>query len=224
MVLVALDHPDHAVDARRLPGGSVGRAGSSPRLIPKPCDSRSALVDDVEPVLVAEVVETRIVRIVRGADRVDVVPLHQHHVPHHGLERHGPAEIGVMLVPVDALEHDAYAVDQKVPVPHLARSGSRHADGDRLRSLRPERLRRTGAAWRGTASQRSTGSGSATARVRCAVPSAEGARESDADAEADELPSAPTSRASSVPSNAAPDVSLTAAATLTSARRGVASR
>lgn len=50
-------------------------------------------------------------RVVRGADGVDVVPLHQQHVLAHGLQVERAAPLRVPLVPVDALEEHGRAVD-----------------------------------------------------------------------------------------------------------------
>lgn len=50
-------------------------------------------------------------RVVRGADGVHVVPLHQQHVGPHGLQVEGAPLLGVPLVPVDALEEDGLSVD-----------------------------------------------------------------------------------------------------------------
>ncbi|GAA3293923.1 hypothetical protein GCM10020295_17100 [Streptomyces cinereospinus] len=70
-----------------------------------------ALVDDPQAVRVAQVEEGRVRRVVRGADGVDVVPLHQQHVRAHGLDVQGAAAPGMPLVPVDALEQHRPAVD-----------------------------------------------------------------------------------------------------------------
>ena len=69
VVLVALHHARGPLDVCRLPGGI--RAQS----IQVACGFHAValkirLVDDVQPVAVAEIVEARIVGIVGGADRV----------------------------------------------------------------------------------------------------------------------------------------------------------
>ena len=74
------------------------------------------LVDHVEPQLVAEVEETRVVRVVRAADGVEVEPLHQHQVLAHGLDRERLGDVGVVVVAVDALNQHAAAVYQEVAV------------------------------------------------------------------------------------------------------------
>ena len=68
-------------------------------------------VDQVDAVLVAQFVPAFLVRVVRGADGVDVVALAEDHVIDHVLLGDGAAAFGVELVAVGALEHDALAVD-----------------------------------------------------------------------------------------------------------------
>ena len=55
-------------------------------------------------------------RVVAGADRVDVVRLHQQHVAPHDLLGDRAAVVGVELVAVDAAEQDPPAVDLQQPV------------------------------------------------------------------------------------------------------------
>ena len=68
------------------------------------------LIDQVDAVLIAQIVPTLLVRIVRGADGVDVVALAENHIIDHVLLGDGTAALGVELVTVRALEHDALAV------------------------------------------------------------------------------------------------------------------
>ena len=75
-----------------------------------------ALVDHVEPELVAELEEARVRRVVRGAHRVDVVRLHQLDVAAHQLLADRPPRGGVELVPVDAVQLYAVPVDLQQPV------------------------------------------------------------------------------------------------------------
>ena len=123
VVLVALDHPLHAVHAGRFPlriaGGVArpvlgvgpftlfvqGRAGlaESMRL-------QVALIDDVKPIPIAQIKPARIVRIVAAAHCIHVVGLHQQDVANHRLHRHRPAEIRMMLVSIHALHLDRHAV------------------------------------------------------------------------------------------------------------------
>ena len=70
----------------------------------EPVGLQVALVDDVEPVLVAQLQEPRIGRVVAGPDAVDVVLLHQQHVLAHGCLGDGPAAVGIELVPVHPAE------------------------------------------------------------------------------------------------------------------------
>ena len=71
----------------------------------------------VESVLVAEVVEVGIVRIMRQPHRVDVVPLHQENVLQHDFTRDGASIVVCRLMPVHALELDRLAVvKENVPL------------------------------------------------------------------------------------------------------------
>ena len=69
------------------------------------------LGDDVQPVLVAQVEERGIVRVVAGAHRVAVVALHRDDVVDHVLARHGLAAQRVVIVAVHAADGDAAVVD-----------------------------------------------------------------------------------------------------------------
>ena len=68
----------------------------------------------IETILVAEVIPVRIVGIVAGAHGIDVELLHDLDVLLHPLVRHHVAAVRVEFVPVDALDQDAFPVDQQV--------------------------------------------------------------------------------------------------------------
>jgi len=97
-----------------------------------------AFVDDIEAVLVAEVQEARVRRVVTGPDRVDVVLLHQQDVAEHVLRGQGATTVGVPLVAIDAPEEDAPAVDGQEAVEH-GNGAETDAQGNRLpaRAKRP---------------------------------------------------------------------------------------
>jgi len=92
------------------------------------------LVDHVETELVAERIPLAHVRIVAGADGVDVVLLHQADVLKHPLARHDLPEIGIPLVAVHTANEHWLAVDEKLPVARLARAEA-DAPGDHLERL-----------------------------------------------------------------------------------------
>ena len=69
------------------------------------------LVDEVEAVFVAELQKARVVGVVRGAYRVDVVGLHQLKVEAHIVGRDGAAALGVRVVAVDSAQLDRHGVD-----------------------------------------------------------------------------------------------------------------
>ena len=115
MVLVALHGAAHAVDERVLPARVVARV-AAPAEHEEAVRLEVALVDHVEPELVAQLEEARVRRVVARAHRVDVVRLHQQHVAPHHLLRDRAAVVGIELVAVDAAEEDPPAVDLQQPV------------------------------------------------------------------------------------------------------------
>ena len=108
MVLVALDHALGAVEVGGLPLGVDAEQLDGAAAV----GLEVGLVDDVEAVAVAQGVEARVVRVVGGADGVDVVALHHGDVACHRLERDRVAEVGVRVVAVDASEQDGPAIHQ----------------------------------------------------------------------------------------------------------------
>ena len=107
MVPVAYDHARDAFQKRRDPVGIVGQ--QSPHAVR--LDVR--LVDDVQAVGIAEIIEIGIVGIVARAHGVEVILLHQADV---GLDV-GPgdrfARAGVVVVAVDAVEFHRNAVNKE---------------------------------------------------------------------------------------------------------------
>jgi hypothetical protein len=115
VVLVALHHPPHPVLERVAPGRVVGGV-AAPAHVHEAVGLEVALVHDVQAVLVAQLEEAGVRRVVAGADSVDVVPLHQQHVVEHVLLGDGPAAVGVELVPVHPAQQHPVAVDGEQPV------------------------------------------------------------------------------------------------------------
>ena len=89
------------------------------------------LVDDVEPVEVAQVQKARVGRVVGSPDGVDVVPFHGDHVAHHGRQGHRSPAVGVELVAVHAPKGDRLAVEEEPAVAPLDVAETR-LDGDYL--------------------------------------------------------------------------------------------
>ena len=108
VVLVALRHPRDAVDPLREVAVVVAeRALEGVRF-------DVGLVDDVQPELVGQVEEGRVVGVVRGPDRVEPELLHEDQVGAHRLGRDDPPGVLVEVVAVDAAEEDPGTVDQEV--------------------------------------------------------------------------------------------------------------
>ena len=117
VILVALIGGVHAVEQDVEPVHPVAgqrvvlRLVPLEHLIPDAMGLHIVLVDDVQAQLVAQGVERAVVGIVAGADGIDVVALHRQQVAADHLRACGAAELGAVVVPVDALEHHAPAVE-----------------------------------------------------------------------------------------------------------------
>ena len=108
VVLVALDHPGDALD----PGRQVARVVAQRALERVALDVR--LGDHVQPELVGQVREGRVVGVVRGAHGVEPELLHQDEVGAHRLDRDDPPGDLVEVVAVDPAQVDPPAVDEEV--------------------------------------------------------------------------------------------------------------
>ena len=123
MVLVALDHPARPVQMGGLPLGLIGQG--LVRIEAHAVGFDIGLVDEIEPVSVAEFVPPRDVGIMARPDGVDVEPLHQPDVLDHKLFADDLGVSGVVFVPVHAADADRNAVDPQKAVPdlHVPESG-----------------------------------------------------------------------------------------------------
>ena len=99
MVAVAQHHTLRPVDHGLCPHGIA--PGNT--LAPHAVRLHIALIHHIEAQLVAQIIKIRIIRIVTGADRIDVGPLHQEQVLPDALVGDCPAVIRVKVVAVDAL-------------------------------------------------------------------------------------------------------------------------
>ena len=113
VIAVALHHPGTSLE----PGGPVGRVVAQTRVVGVTLDV--GLVEDVEPELVAEVVERTVVGIVRRADGGDVVCAHLDQVGAHVVDADGLATVGVVVVAVDAEDPDRLTVDEQSAITNL---------------------------------------------------------------------------------------------------------
>ena len=72
--------------------------------------------DDIQTVFIAELQKIRVVRVVAGAHGVHVVGFQVLYIPQHLFPADGAAGAAAPLVAVDALEHDALAVQKHLAV------------------------------------------------------------------------------------------------------------
>ena len=115
VVLVALDRAPDPVQVGVAPARVVAGVAAPADLL-EAVRLEVALGDHVQAVLVAELEEARVRRVVRRADRVDVVRLHQLDVAAHDVLGQRAAAVGVPLVAVDAAQQHAAAVDAQLAV------------------------------------------------------------------------------------------------------------
>ena len=86
------------------------------QLLPCAVGLQIGLPDDIQAVFIAELQKIRVVRVVAGAHGVHVVGFQVFHVPQHLFPANGAAGAAAPLVAVDALEHDALAVQKHLAV------------------------------------------------------------------------------------------------------------
>ncbi len=105
VILVALDQAHGAVDKGRFPDGILGEA------IPDAVGLDVGLIAEQDAVFVAELVPARHAGVVGGAHGVEVELLEQPDIAHHVGFAHHVAVIRIVLVAVDALDLQGYAVE-----------------------------------------------------------------------------------------------------------------
>ncbi|KJL45544.1 hypothetical protein RS81_00163 [Microbacterium terrae] len=144
VVLVTVHGAAHAVEVGALPA-RVGARVAAPAGVLESMALEVALVDDPEAEFVEQIEHLGMRRIVRGAHRVDVVPLHEKELVSHDARIEDATVLGVMLVTVDAPQHDRSAVDQQHGVAGLdAAEADAHRGGlgrgDHARLVQTRRL------------------------------------------------------------------------------------
>ena len=86
------------------------------QLLPCAVGLQIRLPDDVQAVFIAELQKIRVIRVVAGAHGVDVVGLEVLYIPQHLFPADRAPGAAAPLVAVDALEHDALAVQKHLAV------------------------------------------------------------------------------------------------------------
>ena len=110
MVLIALIHQACTVNICFLPVGMLGQETPVVVDLTAVCFD-VCLVTDKQTVFIAQLIEARIVRIVRGTDHVDVVTLHDHQIFTDMFERRCMTENRMAVVTVDTAALDLLTVD-----------------------------------------------------------------------------------------------------------------
>ena len=98
---------------RRVSCTVVAQRAARGQIVPHAVALDVGLAVNVEAQRVAQLVEAALLRIVAGADRVDVVRLHQPHVPEQQLLVDVVPRAGVVFVEVDSLEFHGLSVDEQ---------------------------------------------------------------------------------------------------------------
>ena len=81
---------------------------------------------DIQSVLVAQVVPTRVVGIMAGADGIDVETLHYLYVLNHAFHAHNIASVGVKFVSVNSFYQHWLAIDQQLTTLNLDVAETNH--------------------------------------------------------------------------------------------------
>ncbi len=113
VVLVALEHVARAVHVGGQPLGIVAQRAAAAQVVVHAVRLDVGLVVDVDAVLVAQLVEAAVLRVVAQTHGVEVVALHQLEVAAHELLVDVVARALVVLVHVHALELHGLSVDQQ---------------------------------------------------------------------------------------------------------------
>ena len=125
VVLIPLIDALHPVQQQRqklpmlLGDGIVRPCLPAEKGLPAAMGLHVGLVHNIEAVTIAQLIQRRLVGIMRSADRVDVVPLHGDDVPLQLLPVRHAAGRGTEIVAIDALEDDALPVQAHEPVLQL---------------------------------------------------------------------------------------------------------
>ena len=124
MVLVSLIAGIDAVQQKLappliIPGDNAGSRQSRFSGRPAGVGLHVVFRDQIQAQFITEAVEGRGIRIMTGADSVDIVLLHQNEIPAGDLCRDSPAAVAGKFVPVHAAENDPLPVQAHQPVLHL---------------------------------------------------------------------------------------------------------
>jgi len=112
MILVPDHHPACTFEVCFEPEGIV--AERPVKIVAHSVRFDVCLIDHIDPILVAEIVPKRIVRIMTGAHRIHVEHFHQPYVVFHLFPAENVYGFRIMLVTVDAFNEDPFSVDKEI--------------------------------------------------------------------------------------------------------------
>ena len=124
MILVSLIAGIHAVKKDRLPFLMISRndilCAGALLIRPRAVGFHIVLRNQIQSVFIAETVQLRVIRIVAGADGIDVVALHNRKIAAHLLLAHpGAAIVAGKFMPVDAVEDNPLPVQAHQTILHF---------------------------------------------------------------------------------------------------------
>ena len=96
-----------------LRNDKFGTGLAAKKRIPAAVGFHVVLVHDIDSVLVAELVKRGLIRIVRGADGIDIMLLHGNDVKQQLLAVRNTARDGAEVVTVDTVKNKAFAIEQQ---------------------------------------------------------------------------------------------------------------
>ena len=133
LVLIPFHHAPAPVHPLPGPGGIIGNKPILLGVETHAVGLNIGLVNHIEPILIAKLIPTLLIRVVGGAHCIDVVFLHQFYIPDHRFPGDGPAPYRIPLVAVHPADLDRLAIDPQVPIlnfyppePHLLAEAFQH--------------------------------------------------------------------------------------------------
>lgn len=128
MVLIPLQHGSCPVHHTGLPFRPVsrhipGRLAPS-HLLPGAMAFQIRLIHQIDTVLIAQLIPPRLIRIMAGPHRIDIMLLHKPNIPQHVFFGNGSSPVRIEFMAIDSVKHQTSAVQTHDAVLHLKPSKS----------------------------------------------------------------------------------------------------